>query len=211
MAEIEYTPNLNLAKQPTGAREWGTVLNENFDKIDAKAGVLQGSYNVGDIFYSMRTEKEFNGAAVCDGTIYNISDFSGASTIGELLTAGKLPYVSMSEYDTTLTANGRVRCFGWDGGETFRVPTLNDVFIQAGDSVRYCAFVQLASKVRDVSLQDYTSQLQETSDALNADIRLIGAETKNFIDESVKEAEIVFENLKEELLAYGTTTITYWE
>lgn len=278
MANIEYTPNLDLAKQPTGAREWGAVLNENFEKIDAKAGNIQGSYNVGDIFYSMRTEQEFNGAAVCDGEIYNISDFSGASTIGELLTAGKLPYVSMTEYATSLTANGSVRCFGWDGGETFRVPTLNDVFIQAGqaatpaeflveslpnikgnfygglgaytnygtgafyedksatavtdqiggngnvtknrfgfdasrssstykddakvrpDSVRYRAFVQLASKVRDVSLQDYSSQLQETTDELNADIRLTGAETKNFIEESIEKAEkisdkVVFGNI----------------
>ena len=40
MAEIEYTPNLALAKQPTGAREWGTVLNENFDKIDAELGQI---------------------------------------------------------------------------------------------------------------------------------------------------------------------------
>lgn len=38
MSEIEYTPNLALAKQPTGAREWGTVLNENFDKIDQSFG-----------------------------------------------------------------------------------------------------------------------------------------------------------------------------
>lgn len=30
-----YTPNLNLAKQATGDQNWGVVLNENFDKIDA--------------------------------------------------------------------------------------------------------------------------------------------------------------------------------
>lgn len=29
-----FTPNLNLAKQPTGAENWGEILNENFDKID---------------------------------------------------------------------------------------------------------------------------------------------------------------------------------
>lgn len=287
MANIEYTPNLVLAKQPTGARDWGAVLNENFEKIDAKAGNIQGSYNVGDIFYSMRTEKEFNGAAVCDGEIYNISDFSGASTIGELLTAGRLPYVSMTEYTTSLTANGSVRCFGWDGGETFRVPTLNDVFIQAGqaatpaeflaeslpqhthtrgsmeikgtlgasenkvaignaqntnlgvsgvftqsnrenwlgyngggggysqgctvtftasrnwtgstsnasgstyvsgakvrpDSVRYRAFVQLASKVRDVSFQDYTDRLQDETDTRIGEIRAVSAESMSNISE----------------------------
>ena len=30
-----YTEKLNLAKQDTGAQDWGTVLNANFDKIDA--------------------------------------------------------------------------------------------------------------------------------------------------------------------------------
>ena len=30
-----FTPNLNLAKQPTGAENWGEVLNENFDKLDS--------------------------------------------------------------------------------------------------------------------------------------------------------------------------------
>ena len=274
MAEIEYTQNLALAKQPTGAREWGAVLNENFDKIDAKAGNIQGSYNVGDIFYSMRTEQQFNGAALCDGASYSLDDFEGETTVKELLEAGKLPYVGLEEYESSLSSSGSCRAFGWDGGTEFRVPTLNDVFIQAGqattpveflaeslpnitgsfhvsgnktasqvdkftgafysdyeatavtnnytsaangtssyqaqlttldasrssaayqdgakvrpDSVRYSAYVQLASKVRDVSLQDYSSQLQETTDELNADIRLTGAETKNLIDESVEQAE----------------------
>ena len=37
-----YTENLNLAKQDTGAQDWGTVLNENFDKIDAGYGQVGG-------------------------------------------------------------------------------------------------------------------------------------------------------------------------
>ena len=40
MANIEYTPNLDLAKQPTGAKEWGMVLNENFEKIDEEVTTL---------------------------------------------------------------------------------------------------------------------------------------------------------------------------
>ena len=269
MTGIEYTQNLALAKQPTGAREWGAVLNENFDKIDAKAGNIQGSYNVGDIFYSMRTEQQFNGAALCDGASYSLDDFEGESTVKELLEAGKLPFVGLEEYESSLSANGSIRCFGWDGGNEFRVPYLKEVYIEAGqaisagdfieeslpniagkmlhgadkssvngingpfysasqsggwgnesesayniffdasrvskayqdgakvkpDSVRYSAYVQLASKVRDVSLQDYSSQLQETTDELNADIRLIGAETKNLIDESVKQAEKLYDKV----------------
>ena len=33
-----YTPNLDLAKQDTGAQGWGAVLNQNFDKIDTGFG-----------------------------------------------------------------------------------------------------------------------------------------------------------------------------
>lgn len=35
-----YTPKLDLAKQDTGAQGWGTVLNQNFDKIDAGFGEI---------------------------------------------------------------------------------------------------------------------------------------------------------------------------
>lgn len=42
-----YTPNLNLAKQDTGAQDWGTVLNENFDKIDAGVAGKGDAFDVG--------------------------------------------------------------------------------------------------------------------------------------------------------------------
>ena len=35
-----YTTNLDLVKQDTGAQGWGTVLNQNFDKIDAGYGQI---------------------------------------------------------------------------------------------------------------------------------------------------------------------------
>lgn len=88
--------------------------------------------NVGDIFYTTRTDNELNGAVECNGGTYNIGDFEGNQSVGVLLNSGSLPYVSLAEYASIVSTNGSCRAFGWDGGDTFRVPTLQDVYIEAG-------------------------------------------------------------------------------
>lgn len=92
--------------------------------------------NVGEIFYTMRNDAALNGAVECDGSIYDTTDFTGAQSIGQLLLAGKVPYVSLATYATLLLTQGSVGVFGWDGVGTtdFRVPSLNDVFIETGTS-----------------------------------------------------------------------------
>lgn len=88
--------------------------------------------NVGDIFYTSRLDVSLNGAVECNGNLYNTTDFSGAQSIGNLLRESKVPYISLSEHQTTIDTYGSCRCFGWDGGTEFRVPKLTDVFIEAG-------------------------------------------------------------------------------
>ena len=90
--------------------------------------------NVGDIFFTSRKDLNLSGAVECDGGVYNLSDYTGVESIEELLKSNKLPYVSISEYNTLLETNGSVGVFGWDGNSasTFRVPTLNEVFIESG-------------------------------------------------------------------------------
>lgn len=113
-------------------RQGGKVIAGN-----VIAGNTSGR-NVGDIFYTMRTDNKLNGAVECDGATYNISDFSGSGSIGALLLAGKIPYISMAEYETITAGNNDGSCgyIGWDGGsaDTFRVPCLNYVFLEATKS-----------------------------------------------------------------------------
>lgn len=99
--------------------------------------------NVGDIFFTMRTDSGLNGAVMCDGGTYDTSDYSGTESIGALLTAGKIPYVSLSTYASMLTADGSVGVFGWDGvgTTTFRVPSLNDIFIETGTAAQIGDYV----------------------------------------------------------------------
>ena len=90
------------------------------------AGVNSG-LNVGDIFYTMRNDNELNGAVECDGATYNTTDFTGAQSIGNLLAAGKIDYISLTAYADAITQKGWCDKIGWNGtGNTqFRVPTLN--------------------------------------------------------------------------------------
>lgn len=99
--------------------------------------------NVGDIFYTMRNDNELNGAVECNGATYNTTDFIGAQSIGNLLAAGKVPYLSLADYATALATDGSVGVFGWDGAgtTTFRVPKLNDIFVETGTVAQLGDFV----------------------------------------------------------------------
>lgn len=107
--------------------------------IDLDAGGAGGAgLNIGDMFYTMRTDSALNGAVECNGATYNTTDFTGAQSIGTLLEAGKVPFVSLTQYATLLSTNGSVGVFGWDGvgNTTFRVPSLNDIFIESGTAAQ---------------------------------------------------------------------------
>lgn len=99
--------------------------------------------NIGDIFYTARLDTELNGAVECNGAEYNVADFTGPQAVPALLAAGKLPYVSMTEYESIVSANGSCRCFGWDGADAtvFKVPKLNDVYIMTGTAASVGEFI----------------------------------------------------------------------
>lgn len=130
----------------TGAEGEITVDTEKH-QLRVHDGETQGGFvigsggsgrNIGDIFYTTRTDSGLGGAVECNGGTYSTADYTGAGSIGELLEAGKLPYVSLAEYATLLSTNGVVGVFGWDGTGTtsFRVPTLQDVFIECGQAAQ---------------------------------------------------------------------------
>lgn len=101
--------------------------------VEIKGGGGSGR-NVGDIFYTSRTDTELNGAVECNGGIYSTEDFTGSQSIGNLLENGSLPYVSLEDYEIVIMENGSCRAFGWDGRKSFRVPLLKDVYIEAGNA-----------------------------------------------------------------------------
>ena len=124
------------------AAQWAAINSGITANIVEHLDVPTGR-NVGDIFWTMRTDSSLNGAVECNGAQYSISDFSGGESIGVLLENNKVPYMSLSDYATALAADGSVGVFGWDGAGTsvFRVPSLNDVFVETGTAAQLGDFV----------------------------------------------------------------------
>ena len=117
---------LEIFKGPKGDKgDKGDQGIPGVDGLDGKDGEngINGR-SVGDIFYTIRTEKDYNGAVECDGGTYYTKDFTGEQAIGTMLADGKLPYVTTEEYESTVTEKGYCGVFGWDNGDSFRVPTI---------------------------------------------------------------------------------------
>lgn len=137
--------------------------------------------NVGDIFFTSRKDSTLNGAVECNGGTYNTTDFTGAQSIGDLLADGKVPYVSLSQYATLLSTNGSVGVFGWDGGSTttFRVPSLNDIFIETGTSSQIGDFIPAGLPNITGSAEVYWESDKATVGAFYADTTRYNSERNN--------------------------------
>lgn len=139
--------------------------DNNIANVGFVKSTIGGARNVGDVFFTMRNDTALNGAVVCDGSTYNTADYTGAQSIGNLLALGKIPYVSMATYATLLTTQGSVGVFGWDGvGNTdFRVPSLNDIFVETGTAEQIGNYLE--PKIPNIkgSVTNITSQGQPAS------------------------------------------------
>lgn len=99
---------------------------------EAKQYVISSVFgNIGDIKYTARTDIP-NGGAWCDGALYTKAQFPD---VYQMLVDGKLQSTTVSEFDSSVSANGSCGFFGLDtSNERFKVPLLKDVYVKAGDA-----------------------------------------------------------------------------
>ena len=119
--------------------DWVCFITNDSGQLDPNKKTMFTNRNVGDIFFTSRLDSKLNGAVPCDGAVYQINEYSdGSESIANLLLKNKLPYITTAEYEVALSQNGNVGVFGWDGlnAATFRVPTLDSIFIEAGQANR---------------------------------------------------------------------------
>ena len=79
----------------------GILINQN--QIGG-GGTSNSSRNIGDIFYTTRTDNSLNGAVECNGSQYNFSDFD--SNLQSLLDNGSIPSVTISDFDSMVSEKG---------------------------------------------------------------------------------------------------------
>lgn len=85
----------------------GILVNQN----QIGGGGSNSSHNIGDIFYTTRTDNSLNGAVECNGSQYNFSDFD--SNLQSLFDDGKLPYIPIGDFDEMVSNQGGCDSFGY--------------------------------------------------------------------------------------------------
>ena len=86
----------------------GILVNENQIGGGTSSNT---SRNIGDIFYTTRTDNSLNGAVECNGSQYNFSDFD--SNLQTLLDNGSIPSVTISEFDSMVSEKGWCNKIGY--------------------------------------------------------------------------------------------------
>lgn len=107
------------------------VVNSNNQFEYADSTVKSSFGNIGDIEYTSRTDVP-HGGAWCDGALYTKAQFPD---VYQMLVDGKLQSTTVSEFDSSVSANGSCGFFGLDtANERFKVPLLKDVYLKAGQA-----------------------------------------------------------------------------
>ena len=115
-----------------GAENAGKILgigsDGNVALVDGASGTGR---NIGDIFWTTRTDSALNGAVEANGAQYNFADVNGGdNNVQALLESGALPSVTIAEFDAMVTNQGGCDSFGYGTAEL----TLYPVYIFTGMS-----------------------------------------------------------------------------
>lgn len=124
--------NSVAAAKVSEANAKASETNAAATKAEVEAIAELASFgNIGDIKYTSRTDIP-NGGAWCDGALYTKAQFPD---IYQMLIDGKLQSTTVSNFDSTVSANGSCGFFGLDtANERFKVPMLKDVYLKAGQA-----------------------------------------------------------------------------
>lgn len=107
--ETQRNKSTTISKESTDAQY--PSAKAVVDYVSSNSG---GAMPVGAIFTTPRTGT-IEGAVEANGSEYNIADYDGEGSIGALLSAGSIAYVSKTEFQTQVTNTGACDSFGWNG------------------------------------------------------------------------------------------------
>ena len=133
-------------------------------------GSSNSSRNIGDIFYTTRTDNSLNGAVECNGSQYNFSDFD--SNLQNLLNEGKLPYVSIGEFDSMVSEKGWCDKIGYKTPKMVKIYPAGNVseqpfiYIELTDE-QYSSFYDTMNNCKDREILPYRLYDINTTKLLN--------------------------------------------
>lgn len=151
--------------------------------------------NIGDIKESSREGTAPVGGEWCDGTEY---DFSLYPKVGEMLAGGELKSKTYADWQTELDTYGETEYFAYDAGtQKFKVPNMpyngtdgkvtgSRLDIYERPSRKY---VVLYSGYQEISLKDYTDQIDAHVANVESDIQKAGDTQVKAVNDAGAEFE----------------------
>lgn len=151
--------------------------------------------NIGDIKESSREGAAPVGGEWCDGTEY---DFSLYPKVGEMLAGGELKSKTYADWQTELDTYGETEYFAYDAGtQKFKVPNMpyngtdgkvtdSRLDIYERPSRKY---VVLYSGYQEISLKDYTDQIDAHVASVESDIQEAGDTQVKAVNDAGAEFE----------------------
>ena len=144
----------------------GILVNEN----QIGGGGSNTSHNIGDIFYTTRTDNSLNGAVECNGSQYNFSDFD--SNLQALFDEGKLPYLPIGKFDEMVTNQGGCDSFGYGTSNMVQIyPIGNDT-----------EPAQMYIELTDQQFESFNTILSQCNDGDILPYRLYDIDTKELLE-----------------------------
>ena len=144
----------------------GILVNQN----QIGGGASNSSHNIGDIFYTTRTDNSLNGAVECNGSQYNFSDFD--SNLQTLFDEGKLPYITIDEFDAMVTNQGGCDSFG------YRTSKMVKIYPIGNDTEPAQMYIELT----DQQFESFDTILSQCNDGDILPYRLYDIDTKELLE-----------------------------
>ena len=95
------------------------IAGENITIAGNTISATGNGRNIGDIFWTTRTDSALNGAVEANGAQYNFADVNGGdNNVQALLESGALPSVSIAKFDEMAAEQGGCDSFGYGTGKT---------------------------------------------------------------------------------------------
>ena len=131
----------------------GIGSDGNVVPVDGASGAGR---NIGDIFWTTRTDSALNGAVEANGAEYNFADVNGGdNNVQALLESGALPSVSIAKFDEKVASDGGCDSFGYGTGKTLYALAVED----STDYIEYYTDVSAPEQVDVAKVYDLQGDL----------------------------------------------------
>ena len=168
---IIYNTNCGYFSTDSDGKITQLNINNTFSLVSNNNS--SNTHNIGDIFWTTRTDSALNGAVEANGAQYNFADVNGGdNNVQALLTSGALPSVSIAKFDAMVAEQGGCDSFGYGTPKMVKIYPAGNVteqpfiYIELTDE-QYSSFYDTMNNCKENEILPYRLYDINTTKLLN--------------------------------------------